>query len=131
MRRSADLFEVAAQAFKVIVAQIACRHLNALMVECGILASVEMHQMELHRELLAQRSAEILIAKRLLATQQKVAMYRFNPISQFLERQQQSHTIGSAGKCNEIERIAVHATLVCGKLRNGGEKGFRVVHKGC
>ena len=54
--------------FKMVVAQFACGHLNAQLVQGGVLGGVEVHGMKSYAMFSAQVFAKSLVAKRLFTT---------------------------------------------------------------
>ena len=76
MVRHADAvsLQVLGQLGKVAIAQVASRHLDAHLVQLGILLGVEVDAAQGDAHLLAEVYAELLVAIALLTTQMKIAM---------------------------------------------------------
>lgn len=83
-------------AFEPPIAQFACRHLDAHVVQQGKFAGVEMLYRESDIEFPAQSGNKGFVAVRLLATQVKVAVQSMQAVAQLVQHAQECHRIGSS-----------------------------------
>ncbi len=98
--------EVVAQLLKPLIAEVAGRHLYTDVVEAGIVAGIEMGQVEGHIPRTTEVGNEGLVAVALFATKVEVAVHGLHPVVQALEHEQEAHAVGAAAEGYEVEGIS-------------------------
>jgi hypothetical protein len=91
-----------AKLFEIVIAQFAGSHLDAYLMQGGILLSVEMNPVEGNPMSMAQGDTELLIALALLASQLEVAMDSINIIAHREHHAQQAYRISPTRKGEDI-----------------------------
>ena len=100
---------------EIAVAELACRHLNADVVQLCMLLGVEVYAVERYVVALAQVDAEFFIAHRLVAAQVEVAVCGLNVESHLFHDKQEGYAVGTTRQGNEIAPLRSEE-LVCGGI---------------
>ena len=97
--------DVTAQALEIVIAQVACRGLDALAVQPGIGQGVKMNAMKFHSKPCTELNDKLFVAVRLASPKVEVAMHRLNVIAFINHHQQQSDAVSAAAEGHEITAL--------------------------
>lgn len=97
--------DILSQLLKVLVSKLAGSHLNAYLMNFGVIICCEMTYMKWNAPLLAKRNHELLIAVGLCSTKMEIAVDGLYLIAKTLENEQQSNAVGPAADCHEVAGI--------------------------
>ena len=110
---------VATQTLEIVVAQTAGCHLDADMMERGVLACVEMDEVQRNAVSGTQSLAEVLVTIRLVATQTEIAMGSLHlnmPLGcHAAHGKQQRHAVGTSRECGDVFAAPYKQTMGRGK----------------
>ena len=98
--------KILAQLMEIAITQFAGSHLDAHLMQGGIVARIEMSPMDWDILFGTQLTDEGLVAIRLLATKVEIAMGCLDAIAQLFQYQQQGHAVSTTTERHDMQTVA-------------------------